>query len=125
MSEVKIHLYFALVSMSLRASRKAVRTVRRIQKSLRVIQKRRRKKLFATYILNLLREIRPSTCVTIGAMSMMNSFVHSILLNAADFSRFDPHYHEKSTITSREIETAFRRVFPAQFAKKAIPKCSE
>ncbi|KAF7266041.1 hypothetical protein GWI33_020594 [Rhynchophorus ferrugineus] len=54
------------------------------------------------------------------AMSIMNSFVHDIFKRiAAETSRL-AHYNKKSTITSRDIQTAVRLLLPGELAKHAV-----
>ena len=53
-------------------------------------------------------------------MSIMNSFVNNILERiAAEASRLG-HYKKRSTITSREIQTAVRLLLPGELAKHAV-----
>ncbi|ROT69016.1 Histone H2B [Penaeus vannamei] len=54
------------------------------------------------------------------AMSIMNSFVNDIFERiAAEASRL-AHYNKRSTITSREIQTAVRLLLPGELAKHAV-----
>ena len=71
-------------------------------------QKRRkkRKESYAIYIYKVLKQVHPDTGVSSKAMSIMNSFVNDIFERiAAEASRL-AHYNKRSTITSREIQTA-------------------
>ncbi|XP_063399857.1 histone H4-like [Mytilus trossulus] len=53
-------------------------------------------------------------------MSIMNSFVNDIFERiAAEASRL-AHYNKRSTITSREIQTAVRLLLPGELAKHAV-----
>ncbi|KAJ8023356.1 Histone H2B [Holothuria leucospilota] len=50
----------------------------------------------------------------------MNSFVNDIFERiAAEASRL-AHYNRKSTITSREVQTAVRLLLPGELAKHAV-----
>ncbi|CAG9839077.1 unnamed protein product [Diabrotica balteata] len=54
------------------------------------------------------------------AMSIMNSFVNDIFERiAAEASRL-AQYNKRSTITSREIQTAVRLLLPGELAKHAV-----
>merc|ERR1711862_1020443 len=54
------------------------------------------------------------------AMSIMNSFVNDLFERiAAEASRL-AHYNKRSTITSREIQTAVRLLLPGELAKHAV-----
>ena len=60
------------------------------------------------------------TGVSSKAMSIMNSFVNDIFERiAAEASRL-AHYNKRSTITSREIQTAVRLLLPGELAKHAV-----
>ena len=53
-------------------------------------------------------------------MSIMNSFVNDLFERiAAEASRL-AHYNKKSTIPSREIQTAVRLLLPGELAKHAV-----
>jgi hypothetical protein len=55
-------------------------------------------------------------------MSIMNSFVNDIFERiASEASRLN-HYNKRSTITSREIQTAVRLLLPGELAKHAKAK---
>ena len=66
------------------------------------------------------RLVHPDTGISSKAMSIMNSFVNDIFERiAAEASRLT-HYNKKSTITSREIQTAVRLLLPGELAKHAV-----
>ncbi len=53
-------------------------------------------------------------------MSVMNSFVNDIFERiASEASRLN-HYNKRSTIRSREIQTAVRLLLPGELAKHAV-----
>ncbi|XP_034047719.1 histone H2B-like [Thalassophryne amazonica] len=69
-------------------------------------RKRSRKESYAIYVYKVLKQVHPDTGVSSKAMSIMNSFVNDIFERiAAEASRL-AHYNKRSTITSREIQTA-------------------
>src|SRR5208282_5578697 len=71
-------------------------------------KKRRRRESYAIYIYKVLKQVHPDTGISSKAMSIMNSFVNDIFERiAAEASRL-AHYNRRSTITSREIQTAVR-----------------
>ncbi|KAL6465664.1 hypothetical protein MHYP_G00257970 [Metynnis hypsauchen] len=55
-----------------------------------------------------------------GAMGIMNSFVNDIFERIAGESSRLAHYNKRSTITSREIQTAVRLLLPGELAKHAV-----
>ncbi|KAF7703762.1 hypothetical protein HF521_022769 [Silurus meridionalis] len=54
------------------------------------------------------------------AMGIMNSFVNDIFERIAGESSRLAHYNKRSTITSREIQTAVRLLLPGELAKHAV-----
>ncbi|XP_065079909.1 uncharacterized protein LOC135702792 [Ochlerotatus camptorhynchus] len=71
-------------------------------------KRQRRKESYAIYIYKVLKQVHPDTGVSSKAMSIMNSFVNDIFERiAAELSRL-AQYNKRSTITSREIQTAVR-----------------
>ncbi len=75
---------------------------------------------YASYIYKVLKQVHPDTGISSKAMSIMNSFVNDIFERiAAEASRL-AHYNKRSTITSREIQTAVRLLLPGELAKHAV-----
>ncbi|XP_005403481.1 PREDICTED: histone H2B.v1-like [Chinchilla lanigera] len=54
------------------------------------------------------------------AMGIMNSFVNDIFERIAGEASRLAHYNKRSTITSREIQTAVRLLLPGELAKHAV-----
>ena len=83
-------------------------------------RRRRRKESYGIYIYKVLKQVHPDTGVSSKAMSIMNSFVNDIFERiAAEASRL-ANYNKRSTITSREIQTAVRLLLPGELAKHAV-----
>ena len=81
---------------------------------------KKRKESYAIYIYKVLKQVHPDTGVSSKAMSIMNSFVNDLFTRiAADAFKF-AHYNKRSTITSREIQTAVRLLLPGELAKHAV-----
>ena len=75
---------------------------------------------YKIYIYKVLKQVHPDTGISSKAMSIMNSFVNDIFERiAAEASRL-AHYNKRSTITSREIQTAVRLLLPGELAKHAV-----
>ena len=87
---------------------------------------------------SVLKQVHPDTGISNKAMAILNSFVndiferiateassvyHDIILSATP-DPFSPtelaSYSKKSTISSREIQTAVRLILPGELAKHAI-----
>ncbi|KFO33708.1 Histone H2B type 1 [Fukomys damarensis] len=67
-------------------------------------RKRSRKESYSVYVL----------------MGIMNSFVNDIFERIAGEASRLAHYNKRSTITSREIQTAVRLLLPGELAKHAV-----
>ncbi|CAH3149150.1 unnamed protein product [Pocillopora meandrina] len=62
----------------------------------------------------------PDTGISSKAMGIMNSFVNDVFERIATESSRLAHYNKKSTISSREIQTAIRLLLPGELAKHAV-----
>ncbi|XP_045073405.1 histone H2B-like [Coregonus clupeaformis] len=71
-------------------------------------RRKSRKESYAIYVYKVL------------AMGIMNSFVNDIFERIAGESSRLAHYNKRSTITSREIQTAVRLLLPGELAKHAV-----
>jgi histone H2B len=104
-----------------KAAKKAGKATKSISKDEGKKKRRhKRKESYAIYIFKVLKQVHPDTGVSSKAMSIMNSFVNDIFERiAAEASRL-AHYNKRSTITSREIQTAVRLLLPGELAKHAV-----
>ena len=83
-------------------------------------KRRKRKESYGIYIYKVMKQVHPDTGISSKAMSIMNSFVNDIFERiAAEASRL-ANYNKRSTITSREIQTAVRLILPGELAKHAV-----
>uniref|UniRef100_A0A0M3I741 Histone H2B n=1 Tax=Ascaris lumbricoides TaxID=6252 RepID=A0A0M3I741_ASCLU len=79
-----------------------------------------RKESYSVYVYRVLKQVHPDTGISSKAMSIMNSFVNDVFERiAAEASRL-AHYNKRSTISSREIQTAVRLILPGELAKHAV-----
>ena len=83
-------------------------------------RKGKRKESYAIYIYKVLKQVHPDTGISSKAMGIMNSFVNDIFERIATESSRLAHYNKKSTISSREIQTAIRLLLPGELAKHAV-----
>ena len=82
--------------------------------------KKKPKESFSMYIYKVLKQVHPDTGVSSKAMSIMNSFVNDLFERiAAEASRL-AKYNKKSTIASKEIQTAVKLLLPGELAKHAV-----
>ena len=75
---------------------------------------------YKIYIYKVLKQVHPDTGVSSKAMAIMNSFVNDIFERIAGEASRLSQYNKKSTITSREIQTAVRLLLPGELAKHAV-----
>ena len=80
----------------------------------------KRKESYAIYIYKVLKQVHPDTGISSKAMGIMNSFVNDIFERIATESSRLAMYNKKSTISSREIQTAIRLLLPGELAKHAV-----
>merc|ERR1712055_559152 len=83
-------------------------------------RKGKRKESYAIYIYKVLKQVHPDTGVSPKAMSIMNSFVNDLFERIAAEASKLAHYNKRSTISSREIQTAVRLLLPGELAKHAV-----
>uniref|UniRef100_A0A4W6EZW5 Histone H2B n=1 Tax=Lates calcarifer TaxID=8187 RepID=A0A4W6EZW5_LATCA len=69
-------------------------------------RRKTRKESYAIYVYKVLKQVHPDTGISSKAMSIMNSFVSDIFERIAGEASRLAHYNKRSTITSREIQTA-------------------
>ncbi|XP_048477029.1 histone H2B 7-like [Rhincodon typus] len=83
-------------------------------------RKRSRKESYSIYIYKVMKQVHPDTGISSKAMSIMNSFVNDIFERIAGEASRLAHYNKRSTISSREIQTAVRLLLPGELAKHAV-----
>ena len=119
------HFWFivCLINMPPKAASKGAKKAASKAKAARSGEKKRKRKRresYSIYIYKVLKQVHPDTGISSKAMSIMNSFVNDIFERiAAEASRL-AHYNKRSTITSREIQTAVRLLLPGELAKHAV-----
>ena len=79
-----------------------------------------RKETYSTYIYRVLKQVHPDTGISNKAMAILNSFVQDIFERIATEASKLASYNKKSTISSREIQTAVRLILPGELSKHAI-----
>ena len=85
--------------------------------------KRRSKKRvesFGIYIYKVLKQVHPDTGMSKKGMSIMNSFINDIFEKMALEAGKLARYNKKSTLSSREVQTAIRLILPGELAKHAV-----
>ncbi|KAG2343043.1 histone-fold-containing protein [Suillus weaverae] len=83
-------------------------------------RKKVRKETYSSYIYKVLKQVHADTGISNKAMAILNSFVNDIFERIATEASKLASYSKKSTISSREIQTAVRLILPGELAKHAI-----
>ncbi|EHH50253.1 hypothetical protein EGM_01057 [Macaca fascicularis] len=96
------------------------KAVTKVQKKDGKKRKRSRKESYSVYVYKVLKQVPPDTGISSKAMGIMNSFVNDIFERIAGEASRLAHYNKRSTITSREIQTAVRLLLPGELAKHAV-----
>jgi histone H2B len=79
-----------------------------------------RKETYSTYIYRVLKQVHPDTGISNKAMAILNSFVQDVFERLASEASKLAAYNKRSTISSREIQTAARLILPGELSKHAI-----
>ena len=87
-------------------------------------KKQRRRKArtdsYSTYIYKVLKQVHPDTGISKKGMVIMDNFIHDVFERLASEAGRLARYNKKSTITSREVQTAVRLILPGELAKHAV-----
>ena len=83
-------------------------------------RRRKRKESYSTYIYRVLKQVHPETGISKRSMSIMNSFIYDIFEKISSESAKLVRYNKKSTLSSREVQTAVRLLLPGELAKHAV-----
>jgi histone H2B len=103
-----------------KGSKKAVKPAKGLKSGDGGKRKKKRKETYSVYIYKVLRQVHPDTGISSKAMSIMNSFVNDIFERIAGESSKLVNHNGRSTISSREIQTAVRLLLPGELAKHAV-----
>eukprot|EP00003_Mantamonas_plastica_P012229 TRINITY_DN2218_c0_g1_i1.p3 TRINITY_DN2218_c0_g1~~TRINITY_DN2218_c0_g1_i1.p3 ORF type:complete len:114 (-),score=48.08 TRINITY_DN2218_c0_g1_i1:104-445(-) len=99
------------------AGKKAGKSVRKNESNKR---RKRRVETYSSYIYKVLKQVHPDTGISNRAMSIMNSFINDTFERIATEAGKLAKANRKSTISSREIQTAVRLLLPGELAKHAV-----
>ena len=75
---------------------------------------------YATYIYKVLKQVHPDRGISQKGMAVMNSFVSDIFERIVTEAGHLARVNHKSTVGTREIQTAVRLILPGELAKHAI-----
>jgi histone H2B len=102
------------------AAKAPVKSAEKAAPAAKKSRKAKRKETYSSYIYKVLRQVHPDTGISNKAMSIMNSFVNDIFERIAHEASKLAQYNKRSTISSREIQTAVRLLLPGELAKHAV-----
>jgi len=88
-------------------------------------RKRSRHETYSSYIFKVLRQCHPEINISKKAMAIMNSFVNDIFERIASEASKLSAYNKRSTITSKEVQTAVRLILPGELAKHAVSEATK
>ncbi|XP_012589346.1 PREDICTED: late histone H2B.L4-like [Condylura cristata] len=80
----------------------------------------RRRETYSAYIYKVLKQVHPDIGISSRAMSIMNSFVNDVFEQLAAEAARLAQYSGRTTLTSREVQTAMRLLLPGELAKHAV-----
>ena len=83
-------------------------------------RKKKRVESYSTYIYKVLKQVHPDTGISNKAMSIMNSFINDVFEKIATEASRLARYNKKTTLSSREIQTAVRLLLPGELSKHAV-----
>lgn len=81
---------------------------------------KKRTESYSSYIYKVLKQVHPDTGISRRAMSIMNSFINDIFERVAAEAGKLVRVNNKSTLSSREIQTSIRLILPGELAKHAM-----
>jgi histone H2B len=88
-------------------------------------RKRSRHETYSSYVFKVLRQCHPDVNISKKAMSIMNSFVNDIFERIAGEASKLAAYNKRSTISSKEVQTAVRLILPGELAKHAVSEATK
>ena len=83
-------------------------------------KKSKRVESYQSYIHKVLKQVHPEIGVSKKSMSIMNSFIADVFGRIASEAGKLVAYNSRSTLSSREIQTACKLVLPGELAKHAV-----
>ena len=75
---------------------------------------------FQTYIYRVLKEVKPDVGISKSSMSLINNLISELFENIMKEARNLMIFSKKQTLTSKEIETAIKLLFPGELCKLAV-----
>ena len=89
------------------------------------VRRKSRHESYSSYVFKVLRQCHPEINISKKAMGIMNSFVNDIFERIAGEASKLAAYNKRSTITSKEVQTAVRLILPGELAKHAVSEATK
>lgn len=118
--EKALTVYETITIMAPKAAKKAKKISGKRASGDKKKRAKRRRESYSIYIYKVLRQVHPDTGISSKAMGIMNSFVNDVFERIAGEASRLAHYNKRSTISSREIQTAVRLLLPGELSKHAV-----
>lgn len=83
-------------------------------------KQRKRRESYGLCIYKVLKQVHPDPGISRKAMGIMNSFINDIFERIATETSRLALYSKRSTLSSREIQTAVKLLLPGELSKHAI-----
>ena len=109
-----------IYSLTMAASKGSKKAVKNVPADGKKKRRARRKESFSIYVYKVLKQVHPDVGISNKAMGIMNSFANDIFDRISTEAIRLAHYNKRSTISSREIQTAVRLLLPGELAKHAV-----
>ncbi|CAL8366532.1 unnamed protein product [Boreogadus saida] len=103
-----------------KSSKRRGEVTKHVDREKKAKKRGKRRETYAMYIYKVLKQVHPDTGISSKAMSIMNSFVNDLFERIATEASRLAQYNQRSTITSREVQTAVRLLLPGELAKHAV-----
>ncbi|XP_028666374.1 late histone H2B.L4-like [Erpetoichthys calabaricus] len=84
-----------------------------------------KKESYSLYIYKVLKLVHPDTSISSKAMAIMNSFVNDMFDRIAIEASRLAKYNKRSTISSKEIQTAVKFLLPGELASHAVSEATK
>lgn len=101
-------------------SKKAAKATKPVSTDKKKTRSHKRVETYHSYIYKVLKQVHPEKGISKKSISILNSFITDIfdrtLVEAGKLAR----YSKRSTVSSREIQSAIRLVLPGELAKHAV-----
>ena len=88
--------------------------------STKTVMKRRAPESFKSYIFKVLKQVHPKTRISKKGMTIVNNFVADTFEKIASEAGKLCRITKRSSMSSRDIQSAIRLVLPGELAKHAV-----